>query len=247
MVELYQGDCLETMLRLDDKSIDLILADLPYGTTACKWDTVIPFDLLWTQYKRIRKFRAATVLFGTQPFTSLLITSNLKEFKYTWTWDKQYGRGHLVAKVRPMQQSEDVVIFGKGGINYYPQMTERDIPIVGTGEKARTTLVGGKKTRQEAKVYTHKYPTTILNVPWHNRGQNYHPTQKPVSLLEYLIKTYTQEFGTVLDNTMGSGSTGIACINTNRNFIGIELDEHCFQVAKERIEEAQIKVSEKLF
>lgn len=246
-MKLYHGDCLDIMPTLPDKSVDLILADLPYGTTKCKWDQVISFEPLWAEYKRLRKPHAGIVLFCTQPFTSVLVCSNLKEFKYCWTWDKKYGRGHLVCKVRPMQQNEDVALFGKGRIAYYPQMTKRDCPIKGTGEKARTSVVGGKKTRQTAKTYEYKYPTTLLRYPWHNRGTNFHPTQKPVPLLEYLIRTYTQEGETVLDNTMGSGSTGVACVNTNRNFIGIELDEHYFQVAQSRIEEAEQKKKERLF
>ncbi len=233
-IKLIQGDCLEKMKDIPDKSIDMILCDLPYGTTACKWDAVIPFEPLWEQYKRIIKDRGAIVLFGSEPFSSALRISNIKEYKYDWVWNKITARGHLVAKIRPMQQSESISVFGKGKINYYPIMEERDKPVTGT-ERKRTDIMGGISTGY-TKVYTHKYPKTLLTFQPVCGGL--HPTQKPVALLEYLIKTYTLEGETVLDNCMGSGSTGVACINTNRNFIGIELDEGYFKIAQDRISTA---------
>lgn len=189
MIDLRQGDCLEIMKDIPDKSIDMILCDLPYGTTACKWDVVIPFESLWEQYNRIIKDNGAIVLFSKQPFTTELIHSNLKNFKYSLVWKKDNHDNPLMAKKRFLN------------ITDYPRNIlefKRDLP-------------------------------------------NIHPTQKPVALLEYLIKTYTNENETVLDNCMGSGSTGVACMNINRNFIGIELDEKYFEIAKERIEKAQNK------
>lgn len=229
---IYLGDCLEIMKDIPDKSIDMILCDLPYGTTACKWDTVIPFEPLWEQYKRVIKKGGAIVLFGNEPFASALRMSNIEEYKYDWVWNKITARGHLVAKIRPMQQSESISVFGKGKLNYYPIMEERDKLITGT-EGKRTDIMGGISTGY-TKVYTHKYPKTLLTFKPVCGGL--HPTQKPVALLEYLIKTYTNEGETVLDNCMGSGSTMIACINTNRKYIGIEKELKYFEIAKKRIE-----------
>lgn len=234
MIDLKCGDCLELMKDIPDKSIDMILCDLPYGTTACKWDVIIPFDKLWHQYKRIIKDYGAIVLFGSEPFTSKLILSNLKMFKYTWIWDKVKPNGHLVAKYRPMQRSEDIIVFGNKKILYKPIMIDREKSKI-SKEYKRTELIGGTK-KNTSKIITKKYPTNILVYSNANQKNKLHPTQKPVELLEYLIKTYTNEGDTVLDNCMGSGSTGVACINTDRNFIGIELDEKYFNIAKERIE-----------
>ena len=230
-IKLIQGDCLKVMQNIPDNKIDMILCDLPYGTTACKWDTIIPFEPLWEQYKRVIKKGGAIVLFGNEPFASALRMSNIKEYKYDWVWNKITARGHLVAKIRPMQQSESISVFGKGKINYYPIMEERDKPITGT-EGKRTDIMGGISTGY-TKVYTHKYPKTLLTFKPVYGGL--HPTQKPVELLEYLIKTYTRDGEIVLDNCMGSGSTGVAAINCNRKFIGIELDENYFNIAKNRI------------
>ena len=234
MIDLKCGDCLELMKDIPDESIDMILCDLPYGTTACKWDNIIPFEPLWEQYKRIIKDHGAIVLFGTEPFTSKLIISNIKMFKYSWVWDKVKANGHLVAKHRPMQRTENILVFGKQRINYIPQMTERKKVKI-SKEYKRTELIGGQSKRQ-SKIISKKYPTNVLVYSNANQKGKLHPTQKPVALLEYLIKTYTTEGETVLDNCMGSGSTGVACVNTNRNFIGIELDEKYFNIAKERIE-----------
>lgn len=230
-IKLIQGDCLKVMQYIPDNKVDMILCDLPYGTTACKWDTIIPFEPLWEQYKRVIKKGGAIVLFGNEPFASALRMSNIKEYKYDWVWNKITARGHLVAKIRPMQQSESISVFGKGKINYYPIMEKRDKPITGT-ERKRTDIMGGTSIGY-TKVYTHKYPKTLLT--FKPVCGELHPTQKPVELLEYLIKTYTRDGEIVLDNCMGSGSTGVAAINCNRKFIGIELDENYFNIAKKRI------------
>ena len=241
MIDLRQGDCLELMKDIPDKSIDMILCDLPYGTTACKWDIVIPFEPLWEQYNRIIKDNGAIVLFGNEPFTSMLICSNLKGFKYRWDWNKKIPSGMGYAKYRPMQQTEDIAVFTKNGEKtvYNPQMIKREKPIKSGGNSIQAGVYSGFKCMGEGKeykkTYDYKNPVTLLEFDKIRRG-SLHPTQKPVDLLEYLIKTYTKEGETVLDNCMGSGSTGVACINTNRNFIGIELDENYFNIAKERIE-----------
>jgi site-specific DNA-methyltransferase (adenine-specific) len=230
---LYQGDCLQIMQTLEADSVDLVLTDPPYGTTACKWDTVIPFEPLWEQLKRIRQSNAAIVLTATQPFTSMLIASNLKEFRYCWVWDKQVGRGHLVAKKRPMARHEDVCVFYGKPPTYAPQMTKREKPIRGK-EGKRTLIMGGESSGYEA-VYEYKYPQTIISIPSEGNANKLHPTQKPIALMEYLIKTYTKEGDTVLDFTMGSGTTGVACKRLGRHFVGVELDKNYFRVAKERI------------
>ena len=236
-MQLIHGDCLELMKEIPDKSIDMVLCDLPYGTTSCRWDVIIPFEPLWAQYKRIIKDRGAIVLFGNQPFTTLLIASNLSGFKYCWQWDKKIPAGMSYARFRPMQQTEDIVVFtNNGGIsNYYPQMIKRDKPIKAGGmvQSESAASIGYKALK---KIYEEKQPVTLIQFDKIRRGSQ-HPTQKPVALLEYLIKTYTLEGETVLDNCMGSGSTGVACINTNRKFIGIEKDDKYFEIAKKRIEE----------
>ena len=237
MLELnrvYCGDCLEVMKDIDDGSVDMILCDLPYGTTRCKWDTIIPFGLLWEHYERIIKDCGAIALNASQPFTSALIMSNPRIFKYCWTWDKLTGKGHLVAKIRPLQQTEDIVIFGLKRINYYPIMEEREKPVRGK-EYRRTDIMGGE-SKGYTKLYTHKYPKTILAFP--GVSKPIHPTQKPVALFEYLIRTYTKEGETVLDNCLGSGTTAVSCINQKRNFIGIEKDPEYCAISERRIEEA---------
>ena len=233
--ELLQGDCLELMNSISDKSVDMILCDLPYGTTKCKWDIVLPFDKLWEQYNRIIKDNGAIVLFGTEPFSTELRHSNLEMYKYDWIWDKVKPNGHLVAKHRPMQRNENISVFGKGKINYYPIMVERDKPKK-SKEYSRTEIMGGSITDDKGKTLNKKYPQNILVYSNASQKNKLHPTQKPIELLEYLIKTYTQEGETVLDNTLGSGSTGVAALNLHRKFIGIELDEKYFEIAKERIE-----------
>ncbi len=227
-----RGDCLEKMENIPNDSVDMVMADVPYGTTACKWDSVIPLESMWEQLKRIIKPDGAIVMTASQPFTTTLIASNMKMFKYCWVWDKTTAKGHLVAKIRPMQQSEDIIVFGEGKINYYPRMVDRPKnKIETTSECKRTEIMGGKSSGYR-KTYTQWYPKTILKV---KTERGFHPTQKPVALMEYLIKTYTNEGETVLDFVMGSGTTGVACMRINRNFIGIEKDKKYYQIAKKRI------------
>lgn len=228
---LYLGDCLEVMKRFKDKAFDMILCDLPYGTTKCKWDTIIPFEPLWEQYKRTIKDRGVIVLTATQPFTSILVMSNIKWFKYEWVWDKVIPRGHLVAKKRPMQQTESAIVFYFKPPMYNPQMILRDKPVKGK-EGKRTTIMGGVSTGYE-KTYTHKYPVNLIRIK--PDKAKLVPTQKPVALFEYLIKTYTNERDIVLDNCIGSGTTAIACINTGRRCVGIEKDEDYFKLSIQRI------------
>jgi len=239
-VWLMQGDCLERMKEIPDGSVDMVLTDPPYGTTACKWDSVIPFEPMWEQLKRVIKPNGAIVLFGSEPFSSALRMSNIKQYKYDWTWDKVTAKGHLVAKIRPMQQTEVISVFGVGKIKYKPIMTEREVARKDVdSEYSRTELVGGETTKKQSKIVrTQRYPKTILTFSNASQKNKLHPTQKPVALMEYLIKTYTNEGDTVLDFTMGSGTTGVACVNTNRNFIGIELDEGYFKIAQDRISTA---------
>lgn len=230
------------MPSIPDKSIDMILCDLPYGTTACKWDIVIPLDKLWNEYKRVIKKGGAIVLFGTEPFSSHLRISNLEYYKYDWVWDKVTARGHLVAKKRPMQQTETISVFGNGAVNYYPIMTQRPADKIKVSkEYARTDIIGGGKQQEKnikLKIYDEWYPKNILTFSAANTSnEKLHPTAKPIELLKYLINTYTIEFDTVMDNCMGSGSTGLACAISNRKFIGIEMDKVYFETAKKRIYE----------
>ena len=232
-MNLMLGDCLERMKEIPDGSVDLILADPPYGTTACKWDSVIDFTLMWEQLNRVIKPNGAIVLFGSEPFSSALRMSNIKNYKYDWKWDKVIGSGFQVAKYKPMMRSEDVCIFGTGGkVNYYPIKIKRDKPIKGyaVNNSLSNPLA---KADKKVRTYTHKNPTNILE--FRKVKGTVHPTQKPVALMEYLIKTYTQEGETVLDFVMGSGTTGIACKNTGRKFIGIEKDAGYFEIAKQRL------------
>ena len=241
--KVIQGDCLEVMKDIPDKSVDMILADLPYGTTACKWDTIIPFEPLWEQYKRIIKDNGAIVLTASQPFTSALVMSNVKMFKYEWIWNKVTGRGHLVAKHRPMAQHENILVFGNGKVKYNPQMVLMEKPQKGRSmEASRTSIMGGHTTKEsETIIRTHKYPKTIITQGVD--GKYVHPTQKPVALMEYLIKTYTNEGDLVLDNCAGSFTTAIAAENTKRNWICMEqLEEYC-EIGRKRIEENRKKLS----
>ena len=239
-------DCLEGMKLIPDKSIDMILCDLPYGTTRCKWDTIIPFDLLWEQYKRIIKPNGAIVLTASQPFTSALVMSNIKWFKYCWVFGKSLPVGHGYAKYRPMSNHEDVCVFGKGKTIYNPQFTEREHPRIYTRKTASLSGSSSMSSHDgKTRVLNGKYPTTIQMFNASIQKGKVHPTQKPVALFEYLIKTYTNEGETVLDNTMGSGSTGVACVNTNRKFIGIELNEKYYDISVNRIN--NIKNEQDLF
>ena len=241
MIDLRQGDCLYIMKDIPDNSIDMILCDLPYGTTACKWDNVISFEPLWEQYNRIIKDNGAIVLFGSEPFASRLRLSNLKSYKYDWIWDKVKPSGFQVAKYRPMQRTENICVFCKSKLAYKPIMTPRN-QVKKSKVYTKSESNPLKYNDEKVRVYKDKYPQSLLKFSNACQKGKKHPTQKPVALLEYLIKTYTNENDLVLDNCMGSGSTGVACVNTNRNFIGIELDEKYFNIAKERIEnESKIK------
>lgn len=231
-IQLMQGDCLELMKSIPDASVDMILCDLPYGTTQNKWDSVIPLDLLWAQYKRIIKVGGAIVLHAGQPFSSVLVASNLKSFKYQWVWCKSQATGHLNAKRQPMRNHEDIMVFCSASTKYNPQGLKPLNKMVRRGSNGTNFGDSGKENFQE---WTN-YPRTLLN--FDSDRNAVHPTQKPVPLAEYLIRTYTNEGMTVLDNCMGSGTTGVACVNTGRNFIGIEMDEKYFQIAKDRIEVA---------
>jgi DNA modification methylase len=240
MIQLRKGDCLELMKDIPDKSIDAIIADLPYGTTACKWDSIIPFEPLWEQYKRVIKDNGAIVLFGSQPFTSALVMSNPELYRYNIVWDKvNRHTGYGNAKKMPLRRHEDILLFYKNLPTYNPQMTVGK-PYVAkrSGNKPKVYENGGLNPKDGVNKGT-RYPISILPVKADVKTEmGKHPTQKPVALLEYLIKTYTNEGEVVLDNTMGSGTTGVACVNTNRNFIGMELDDKYFEIAKERIEKA---------
>lgn len=235
MIDLKRGDCLEIMKDIPDKSIDMILCDLPYGTTSCKWDMVIPFDKLWEQYNRIIKDDGAIVLFSKQPFTTLLISSNYKSFKYVCVWKKDNHDNPLMAKKRFLNITEDICVFYKKQCLYNPQGIIKVNRITKQG-RGRSLSQRNDRASSYIQQYTN-YPRNILE--FKRDLPNIHPTQKPVALLEYLIKTYTNENDTILDNCMGSGSTGVACVNTGRNFIGIELDEKYFNIAKERIENTE--------
>lgn len=235
MIKLFCGDCMELLKNIDSESVDLVLCDPPYGTTRCRWDTTLPLQPLWVELNRIIKPSAPIVLFCNEPFTSVLINSNLKGFKYRWVWDKKIPSGMNYAKYRPMQQTEDIAVFTKNGEKsiYYPQMVKRNKPIKGGGMvwSESSASMGYKALK---KTYEYKNPTTLLSFDKIRKG-SVHPTQKPVPLLEYLVKTYTKEGDTVLDFCMGSGSTGVACVANNRNFIGIELERKYHAIAEARI------------
>lgn len=250
MIDLRQGDCLEVMKDIPNKSIDMILADLPYGTTASKWDSIISFDSLWEQYERIIKDDGAIVLFASGRFTNKLINSNESLYRYKWIWEKSRIGNFVNAKNRPLTKYEEICIFSRGitantkdiskKMKYYPQGIIEINDIGKDNVNKFGTLHGNRPSHKQTflRKYTN-YPTDILK--FNSVGKPKHPTQKPVELLEYLIKTYTNKNETVLDNVMGSGSTGVACINTHRNFIGIELDEKYFEIAKERIESHEVQ------
>lgn len=260
MFELYNGDCLELMKDIPSKSIDMILCDLPYGTTACKWDNIIPFEPLWEQYNRVIKDNGVVVLFGSQPFTSKLIMSNIKNYRESIVWLKNKAGSGLQAKQKHIKCHEDIVIFSKTGkYTFNPQkwlvdkkefLTQRKtFNEIEVGNNVYSKMIKKQKiddgTRNPISIVSCRVPFNTSNSKKYSEDVEIrlHPTQKPVELLEYLIKTYTVEGETVLDNCMGSGSTGVACVNTNRNFIGIELDENYFEIAKKRIGEYKINES----
>lgn len=245
-IKLHNGDCMEMMKTIPDKSIDAIIADLPYGTTACAWDEIIPFEPMWEQYERIIKDNGAIVLTASQPFTSALVMSNPKIFRYEWIYQKTAGSNFATVKYQPFKEHESVLVFGLNKTRYNPQMENRRGNETGKTRKAARDVstegvsgdvYGGIKKDRDTRSYGElRYPSSVQlfnNRQPTDRGM--HPTQKPVALLEYLVKTYTNEGDIVLDNTMGSGTTGVACINTNRNFIGIELGKDYYEMAKKRL------------
>ena len=242
MINLMQGDCLELMKEIPDGSVDMVLTDPPYGTTDCKWDSVIPFEPMWEQLKRITKKNGAIVMTASQPFTSALVMSNVKMFKCGWIWEKNAGSNFGAVKYQPMKEHEDIVVFSKNSPAYNPQMqprSEAGRAMISSGVKSKASngrdVYGGlnKGYDNSGQNPELRFPRSIQRF---NRERGLHPTQKPVALMEYLIKTYTNEGETVLDFTMGSGTTGVAAKNLNRDFIGIELDETYFNIAKGRIE-----------
>ena len=240
MIKLMLGDCLERMAEIESGSVDLVLTDPPYGTTACKWDAVIPFEPMWAAVKRVLKPNGAAVFTASQPFTSALVMSNTEFFKYSWCWDKvNRPTNHLNAKHQPLRQFEDVLVFCAGRSTYNPIKT-KGRPYMATGSKSSENY--GKQVKTESICDDGmRYPRNIIKIEADERGTvgRIHPTQKPIALMEYLIRTYTNEGETVLDFTMGSGTTGVACMNTGRNFIGIERDEGYFAIAEERIRNAK--------
>jgi len=240
-MNLMLGDCLERMKEIPDGSVDLILADPPYGTTACKWDSVIPFEEMWLRLNKLIKPNGAIVLFGSEPFSSALRMSNIKNYKYDWVWEKAVGSNFAVAKYQPLKEHENIMIFSLNKHNYYPIKEPRK----GSGAKrlkneyksngTKTEVTGMVSNRKGKKYDELKYPSSVQYFNNRDKYRGLHPTQKPVALMEYLIKTYTNEGETVLDFVMGSGTTGVACKNTGRKFIGIEKDETYFKIAQDRI------------
>lgn len=235
--KIHQGNCLELMKNIPDKSVNLILCDLPYGTTACKWDTIIPFEELWNEYKRIIKDNGAIILTASQPFTSALVMSNIKMFAYSLIWEKEQGVNFLLSKKQPLKVHEDILVFYKKQPHYNPIMTIGKPYISGRGNSGEVT---GKVIKIQTKNNGQRYPKSIIKI---NRETGLHPTQKPVALFEYLIKTYSNEKDLVLDNCIGSGTTAIACLRTNRNFIGIELSEEYCELAKKRLSQEVLNKS----
>lgn len=248
-VRLMLGDCLERMAEIEDGSVDLVLADLPYGTTACKWDVVIPFEPLWAHYRRLLKPRGAVVLTASQPFTSMLVMSNPKWFRYEWVWRKNAGSNFGVTKWQPMKEHETILVFYDAFGTYNAQMERRrgcgaemvraGIRSHGSGKDHRYLASDSgydTSTRDPDK----RVPSSVIEA---NRERGLHPTQKPVALMEYLARTYSNEGETVLDNAFGSCTTGVACVNTGRNFIGIEKDPRHFEIGRRRVAEAEAKMA----
>lgn len=242
MINLMHGDCLDVMKEIPDGSVDMILCDLPYGTTQNKWDSVIPFEPLWEQYWRVLKRNGAVVLTAAQPFTSALVMSEPRNFKYEWVWQKSHATGHLNANRAPMREHESILIFASGSARYFPQKELKAPHMVRPEKKGNQTSTSSYGTNDPNAPRTEPanvgFPKSIIKFKnAKSEGcSGLHPTQKPVALMEYLIKTYTNPGETVLDNCMGSGTTGVACKNLNRKFIGIEKDDKYFELAKERIE-----------
>lgn len=243
MIDLRLGDCLDVMPTLPGESVDLILADLPYGTTACKWDSIIPFEPLWAAYRRLLKPRGAVVLTASQPFTSALVMSNLEWFKYCWVWEKTRPADIFNAKNRPLKAHEDICVFSPGTtancsarrMIYNPQGVSPGGRVAANPRRHSSATAPRPSHAFNHITHGTGYPRSVVRFPNSNHESD-HPTQKPVELMEYLINTYTDPGDTVLDNTMGSGTTGVACVNTGRNFIGIEKDPDYFAIAKSRID-----------
>lgn len=229
-IQLHHGCCLELMKSIPDGSVDMVLCDLPYGTTQNKWDSVIPLDAIWAAYKRVIKLNGAIVLTAAQPFTSALVMSNVKDFKYEWVWQKEAGTGLLNAKKQPLRDHESVLVFYEKQPTYNPQFTKGKPYVCKKGGETQNYNPSGTVTTVNEGT---RCPKTVQFFQ-RDKHKN-HPTQKPVALMEYLIRTYTNEGDVVLDNTMGSGTTGVACINTNRSFIGIEKDDKYYEIARKRI------------
>tara|TARA_Y100000389_G_C17469770_1_gene529250 strand:- start:4716 stop:5444 length:729 start_codon:yes stop_codon:yes gene_type:complete len=233
MVKTILGDCLEVLPTIEDNSVDMLLADLPYGTTACKWDSVIPLDKLWEQYNRVCKKNAAMVFTSMQPFTTILAASNINNLRYEWIWEKPQGTNPMNVKIMPLKSHENILVFYREKPTYNPQMWY-STPYSGfSSDTAKIGEVyGNAESKHRDNPEGSRYPKTVIK---HKQEKGYHPTQKPVGLMEYLIKTYTNEWDVVLDNTMGSGTTGVACVHTNREFIGIEKEEKYFKIAEKRL------------
>ena len=242
---IYNMDCLEGMKQIPDGTIDAVICDLPYGTTHCSWDSVIPFDVLWTEYRRICKKNSPIVLFGQEPFSSALRMSNIKSFKYDWIWDKRFAGNFANAKIQPMKTHEIVSVFCDGRCPYYPIMIKRDEPIKAGGNKINVDIYNkfDPKPEHEGKIYYEKFPESIVCFTSRDEDRGIHPTQKPIDLLRYLVLTYTNEGDTVLDNCMGSGTTAIACIKERRHFIGFELSKEYFDKAVRRIKAEQAQLT----
>lgn len=240
---IYNCDCMEMLKEIKSESIDSIITDPPYGTTACKWDSVIDLPLMWEQLKRIIKPNGAIVMTASQPFTTVLISSNLKMFKYEWIWEKPQGTNPMNAKVMPLKSHENILVFYSNKPNYNPQMWQ-STPYSGFSSDSSKIgeVYGFAKSKHRSNPEGTRYPKTVLRF---KQDKGLHPTQKPVALMEYLIKTYTNENETVLDFTMGSGTTGVACVNTNRKFIGAELDKDYYEASIKRIKQATAQ--ERLF
>lgn len=234
-IQLFHGDCIDVMNCIPDNSIDMVLTDPPYGITQCKWDEIIPLDEMWKQLNRITTPSTPIVMTATQPFTSMLVMSNTKDFRYTWVWDKVKGTGFLNANRMPMRNHEDVVVFYRKLPTYHPQKTTNHVRKVSTRVAKHQTDVYGHMKNDNIYDSTERYPRSVQIISTDTQNTSLHPTQKPVELMEYFIKTYTNDGDTVLDFTMGSGTTGVACKNLNRKFIGIELDEQYFNISKSRI------------
>ena len=235
--EIIQGDCMEIIPSIPNKSVDMVLCDLPYGITAPVWDSVLPMDVLWGEYKRIIKKNGVMVFTSSQPFTTMLISSNISDFKYCWYWIKNQGTNFFHAKRMPIRKVEEVVVFG--GSKYYPQITDGHMPTNSAKGCSNGVAYHGTDKRDYVGGKTSRYPTNILPIKCVDNYSRVHSSQKPVSLFEYIIKTYTKEEEVVFDNCIGSGTTAIACINTNRNFIGIEKEEKYCEIARERIKQAK--------